>query len=181
MGKIIVLFGPSAAGKSEIQKNLSAMNFPKIITATTRQPREYEKDGVHYHFLDRKTFETYMEQQMFVEWTEYNNEWYGTLKSSVEEIIRGNSAGHIIMDLRGVQSLKEQFTNIVSVYIGANIESITRRLHDRNSPESEMNWRLNKALTDELSPSYQAHADYVIWNNDDTNIKDTLNKIYEIL
>lgn len=181
MGKLLVLYGPSAAGKSEIQNMLASIDLPKIITVTTRPPRADEIHGVHYHFTDRSDFQEKIDQDQLIEWTEYNGEFYGTLTSSIEEIIHGGTIAHIIMDIQGVLALKEHFAQIVAVYIGADIESIRRRLQDRGSSQEEISWRLEKAVTEELSPSYQSVADYIIWNNDSTDFRETVGKIKQII
>jgi len=181
MGKILALYGPSAAGKSEIQKKLTSMNLPKLVTATTRPPREKEMQGVHYHFFDRPTFEKNIKLGKFVEWTNYNNEYYGTLKLTIKDVIKSNTIGHIILDIQGIIALKKNSPGVVAVYIGANLASISRRLLERGSSQEEIQWRINKAVNDELAISYQNIADYIIWNNDGTSFNETINKINKII
>jgi len=70
---------------------------------------------------------------------------------------------------------------VVAVYIGANLASISRRLLERGSSQEEIQWRINKAVNDELAISYQNIADYIIWNNDGTSFNETINKINKII
>jgi guanylate kinase len=174
LGKIFVLYGPSSAGKSKIQKALTTKAFPRIITATTRAPREGEVDGVDYFFMSHDLFKQHLNNQDFVEWTSYNGEYYGTLKSSIINIQTGQISAHIILDLAGLIALKNLFANIIAVYIGVNMESIQRRLLERESSSEEMEWRLNKAITEELTEAYIQYADLVIWNNDGTELRETV-------
>jgi guanylate kinase len=174
LGKIFVFYGPSSAGKTIIQKALTTKAFPRIITSTTRTRRDGEADGVDYFFMSHELFKKHLNNEDFVEWISYNGEYYGTLKASIRKIHTGNKNAHIILDLAGVISLKKLFSNTIAIYIGANIESIQRRLLERESTQEEVDWRLNKAITEELTEAYIQFADLVIWNNDGTELSETV-------
>lgn len=78
---MIVLMGESASGKSSIEKYLvDVYEYNKIVSYTTRQPREGEVDGVDYHFITIKQFKSLKEQGFFAETAVYNNWYYGTAK-----------------------------------------------------------------------------------------------------
>jgi guanylate kinase len=181
LGKIIAFYGPSASGKSEIQKELTNSGYQKIITATTRPSRQNEEDGVHYIFMDAEQFDQHIQANAFIEWTCYNGQYYGTLKSSIEHILNQDGIAHIVLDLAGVLSLKKLYQDIIAVYVGANIETIARRLEMRGGLPEENGKRLKKAEEVELSDDYIQHADVIVWNHDGVDFTDTLNKVREII
>lgn len=181
MGNIFAFYGPSASGKSEIQKELANSGYPKIITATTRSPRPHEESGVHYIFMTAAQFEHELEDGSFIEWTQYNGNYYGTLKSSIEEVLRHDGKAHIVLDLAGVLALKQLYSGTVAVYIGADIETITRRLTLRGSLTEETVNRIQKAEQVELSSAYTQHADEIVWNHDGVDFNDTMARIHQII
>ncbi|WP_054026574.1 guanylate kinase [Bacillus sp. FJAT-28004] len=181
MGKIFAFYGPSASGKSEIQKELTLSGFQKIITATTRAPRLNEEAGVHYIFMEVPHFKDHIQTNSFIEWTQYNDQYYGTLKSSIEEVLDQDGKTHIVLDLAGVLALKKRYTNIVAVYVGANIESIKRRMASRGGLPDEMIKRVKKAEEVELTSEYMQHADVIIWNHDDIKFKNTMMQVMQII
>ncbi|MFX3631752.1 MAG: guanylate kinase [Candidatus Pristimantibacillus sp.] len=181
MGVIFALYGPSSSGKTEIQKHITSSSLPRIITATTRAPRNKETDGTHYIFMDKSEFQNQILNNRFIEWTEYNNELYGTLKSSIEKLATDNKCASIILDLAGVLSLKKLHHNVFAIYIGANIESIERRLQIRNNTSEELEQRILRAKELELGEEYLQAADAIVWNNDGTDFSETLEKVKGII
>ncbi|MHA7965750.1 guanylate kinase [Paenibacillus sp. CAU 1782] len=174
---MIALYGPSASGKTEIQAFLSRIGVPKLITATTRKPREGEKDGVHYHFMSHPAFEKGLTEGAFLEWTRYNGELYGTLAASIEETATVRQHAAIILDLAGVMALKERYSHVFALYIGADITSIKRRLLDRGGDSDDRDRRIRRAEEIELGQEYLNAADEIVWNNDGTAFEDTLRKV----
>ena len=83
--KLIILTGPSGVGKGTVVKKIlgKEKNFWLSISATTRQPREGEKDGENYYFLNQEKFKEMIEQSMFLEWAQFAGNYYGTPLSSV--------------------------------------------------------------------------------------------------
>lgn len=181
MGKIFAFYGPSASGKSEIQKELTLSGFQKIITSTTRLPRPNESDGIHYIFMETSQFEIHIRADAFIEWTRYNEHYYGTLKSSIEEVFDQNRNAHIVMDLAGVLALKKRYDHVIAIYVGADVESIKRRLVTRGGMPEEIAKRVQRAEEIELKSEYMQHADVVIWNHDDTRFNDTMTQVREII
>src|SRR5207247_772618 len=97
--RVVVLSAPSGGGKTTIAKALLARR-PDIgysVSATTRPPRPGEQNGVAYHFLSRDEFARRRDAGEFVEWAEYAGEWYGTLQSEVDRVLR--SGRHVLLDI----------------------------------------------------------------------------------
>ena len=83
---MIVLSGPSASGKTEVAKKLMAnYGIKRVITTTTRDMRINEVDGVDYYFVSKDRFQEMIKDDLFVEYTNYNGNFYGSLKSEVAD------------------------------------------------------------------------------------------------
>ena len=83
---MIVLSGPSASGKTEVAKRLmNQYGIKRVITTTTRPMRKGEVDGVDYYFVSKERFKEMINEDLFVEYTEYNGNFYGSLKSEVAD------------------------------------------------------------------------------------------------
>ena len=88
--KLIILTGPSGVGKGTVVKEIldKDKNIWLSISATTREPREGEKDGENYYFLKQEKFKEMIEQNLFLEWAQFAGNYYGTPTSSVNEKIK---------------------------------------------------------------------------------------------
>ncbi len=109
--RIVVLSAPSGGGKTTIAKQLLARR-PDVgysVSATTRRPRADEQDGVAYHFLTRDEFARRRAAGEFVEWAEYAGEWYGTLQSEVDRVVKAGK--HVVLDIevQGAAQVRERY------------------------------------------------------------------------
>jgi guanylate kinase len=150
-GKLVIISAPSGAGKTTIVRHLldSNLNLSFSVSATTRQLRGDEKDGVDYFFLSVQEFKKRIENDDFVEWEEvYKDLMYGTLKSELERIwANGN---HVLFDVdaQGGITLKKKFgTDSIAIFImPPSVEELENRLVKRatDSPE-KIRMRVDKA------------------------------------
>src|SRR4051812_39060666 len=87
-GVIFVLSAPSGAGKTSLSKRIIAQmpDVVQVVTCTTRAPRPGEQDGREYHFLSHQAFEQHIAAGDFLEWAQFNGQFYGTLRQSVEAV-----------------------------------------------------------------------------------------------
>jgi guanylate kinase len=150
-GKLVIISAPSGAGKTTIVKHLldNGLKLSFSVSATTRQRRSNEIDGIDYFFISVPEFKKRIENNEFVEWEEvYKDLFYGTLKSEIERIwAKGN---HVIfdVDVQGGIKLKEIFGNkSIAIFImPPTIEELENRLQKRNTESSEhLKMRLAKA------------------------------------
>ena len=168
--KIIIITAPSGAGKTSITKHL-LKTFPGqlafSISAATRQKRNYEEDGVDYHFMSVDEFKEKIQNQSFVEWEMvYEGKYYGTLKSEIHRIWKGEKIPLLDIDVQGAVHVRQQHPEqTLSIFIEPpSVEELKRRLNSRGTETSEsLATRVNKA-TYELS--FKDHFDKVIVNND---------------
>ena len=169
MGKILIFSAPSGSGKSTIVNYLLTLNIGLefSISATSRQPRGQERDGVEYYFLSTEEFERRIAAGEFVEHEEvYSGCYYGTLRSEVSRIW---DKGHVIVfdvDVVGGLNLKKIFgDDAMTIFVQApSVDELRRRLIGRGTDSMEkIEQRLAKA---EKEMSYAPQFDTVIVNDD---------------
>jgi guanylate kinase len=139
-GRLIVVSGPSGAGKDTlIQAALEAIpELALIASATTRNPREGEVEGIDHVFLSREEFERWIEEDRLLEWAEYSGNLYGTPKQSVEELLEGGRSVILRIELQGARKIKERRPDAVMVFVRApSLEETRRRLERRATETSE--------------------------------------------
>lgn len=169
MGKLVIFSAPSGSGKTTIVREL-LKRFPRFefsISATSRQPRGQEQNGVDYYFLTHDEFRARTERDEFVEWEEvYAGTCYGTLRSEMERIW---GKGNIIVfdvDVMGGINLKSLFKDdACSIFImPPSVEELERRLRGRGTDaEDVIRKRIDKA---EFELSKASQFDYTVINDD---------------
>ena len=143
-GKVIIISAPSGSGKSTIINRLmdeGRLNMQFSVSATNREPRGDEKNGVAYHFLTDAQFRQAIADDAFLEYEEvYPGRFYGTLKSEIDRIAANGSNVVLDIDVNGGIRVKQLLGDrALSVFIEPpSIEELRRRLENRNtdSPES---------------------------------------------
>jgi guanylate kinase len=158
---LLVVSGPAGSGKTTLCDRMLA-SFPslsRIVTATTRQPREGEVDGQDYFFLRESEFEAMLAQNAFYEHARVHGRLYGTLK---REVIASLEAGRDLMlniDVQGAATIRERVmadtevsVNLVSVFIQPpSIETIRERLQARSTDSPEEIERRIASAIEEMS------------------------------
>jgi len=177
-GKLIVIAAPSGSGKTTVVKNLisdKSLNLGFSVSATSREKRENEINGKDYYFLSKDEFEEKINLNEFIEWEEvYDNTFYGTLKSEINDL---NSLGkNLIFDIDAIGglSIKKEFPeNTLTVFIcPPSLEELENRLRKRGADsEEKIKIRLSKA-SKEMSMSVL--YDYAIENH---NLEETVAKV----
>ncbi len=167
--KIIIITAPSGAGKTSITKHL-LKTFPQLafsVSAATRSPRSYEKNGVDYYFISTEEFKEKIQNNEFVEWEMvYEGKYYGTLKSELERIWKNKRVPVLDIDVKGAIHVRQQFpSSCLSVFIEPpSVEELKRRLMGRGTESAEsLEARINKAT---FEISFKEHFHHIIVNSD---------------
>lgn len=141
-GKVLILVAPSGGGKSTIAKRLFK-DFPDLkfsVSATTRNPREGEENGVHYHFLSPEEFQHRIESNDFLEWEEfYGGSRYGTLRSEVDKILKSGYFVLLDIEIKGALNVKRIYGDeSLSLFIQPpSFEVLEQRLRERGTETEE--------------------------------------------
>ena len=164
---LVILSSPSGGGKTTIARALMAdrEDLGFSISATTRAPREGERDGVDYHFLPADEFARRRDAGAFLEWAEYGGHLYGTLESEVDRVLAGGR--HVVLDIeiQGAAQIRQRRADVVSIFVlPPSADVLIQRLTKRASDDRES---LARRLTQAGIELQQAeHYDYVVVNDD---------------
>ena len=166
-GSLYVISGPSGAGKGTLVERILD-GHPDItlsISATTRQPREGEVDGVHYHFMSVDKFEDVIAHDGFIEWAQVHSNYYGTPLAPIEQHLAAGDTVLLEIDVQGAFQVLDKLPQAKLVFIAPpSIEELERRLRGRGTETEEViAQRLANAKGEmEASKDY----DFVIVNDD---------------
>ncbi|MCM1035764.1 MAG: guanylate kinase [Bacteroides sp.] len=142
-GKIIVISAPSGSGKSTIINSIleeGCFDLDFSVSATNRNPRPGEEDGVHYHFLSTEEFRNAVDSGQFIEWEEvYPGRYYGTLRSEIDRMLRHGHNVILDIDVRGALNVKKIYGDTArTIFIAPpSIEELRRRLEQRGTDDAD--------------------------------------------
>ena len=165
-GKIVVISGPSGVGKGTIcKKIMEIINAKYSVSTTTRSPREGEVNGVDYYFVTKEEFRRKISKEEFLEYNIYNDNYYGTSKDVVFEMIDKGINVILEIDVNGAYNIKKKFPQALLIYIAPpSIEVLRQRLIDRGTePISVINQRMEIAEEELRRIDFY---DFVIINDD---------------
>ncbi len=177
-GKLVVLSGPSGVGKDTVANEYIKNNNAIIsVSATTRKIRNGEVDGINYYFLNENEFKNWIEKDNFLEYAMYNNCYYGTPKSKIEENLNNGIDVFLVIEVKGGLQIKEKVKESILIFLlPPDMDELKRRLSNRNTDTKEMIDNRMKIAEEEIKVSEK--YDYRIINND---IKTTVKQIENII
>lgn len=165
-GDIFVVSAPSGAGKTTLIRRLLAemSDIHFSVSHTTRPPREGEKEGVDYHFVDRDEFESMMRRGAFLETAEVHGNLYGTSAGPVDEALAQGKDALLDIDSQGASSLRKLRPGSILVFIlPPGVQALRERLAKRGQERPEDLQRRIEAAGKEVAalPMY----DYCVVND----------------
>lgn len=169
MQKVIILSGPSGVGKNTLGDFL-LQHFPELsysVSATSREIRQGESDGVDYHFMNNESFEEKIHQDELLEWQEvYEGTYYGTLKNELDRINQLDKFPLLVVDVFGALNVMKNLKfKPLSVFIQApSLEVLEHRLKSRGTDSAEKIAKRIEKASIEMQESIQ--FDISIINDD---------------
>lgn len=169
-GKTFIVSGPSGVGKSTVLKALLERRRDVYfsVSATTREMRPGEEDGVHYHFLEVDTFRQWIARGEFLEYAEYVGNFYGTPKRYVDEAMDRGEDVILDIEIQGAIQVKSKRPETVSIFIAPpSWTELERRLTERGTDSPD---KVQKRLLRAKVEFQTAHTyDYFVINDNVDN------------
>ena len=177
-GRTFVVSGPSGVGKSTVLKALleSRKNLYFSVSATTRDPRPGELDGIHYHFMDVESFRKWIAMDQFLEYAEYVGNFYGTPKKFVDDAMEAGKDVILDIEIQGAIQVCSKRPDTVRIFIAPpSWAELERRLTERGTDSPE---KIQKRLLRAKVEFQTAHTyDYFVINDTVENAVGELNAI----
>lgn len=177
-GLLIVVSGPSGVGKDTLVREYMKNNKAVLsISATSRKMRSNEKDGVDYYFLTNEEFESKIKENDFLEYAIYNNCYYGTPKSKIEEELNNGNDVFLVIEVQGGFQIKEKIKDSILIFVlPPSMEELKNRISKRGLDSKEDIENRLKIAEEEIKVSNK--YDYLIVNN---NIDTAVEKLKLII
>jgi len=166
-GLLIVLSGPSGAGKGTLcQELLRQMpNLRYSVSSTTRCPRPGEVEGIHYYFRQRQEFEAMLARDELLEWAEFCDNYYGTPRFAVEQAIQEGLDVILEIEIQGALQIKKRFSQGVFTFIvPPSLDVLSERIHKRGTESEKVIQKRLATAIQELE--YVSEYDYVVINDE---------------
>ena len=169
LGTLYIVSAPSGAGKSSlisalIEKN-TQNNLQVSVSHTTRAPRTGEENGIHYHFVNVDAFKALIDDNVFFEWAQVFDNYYGTSRTVIEEQLAKGIDVFLDIDWQGARQVKELMPQAKGIFImPPSRTELERRLVGRGTDSEEViNSRMQQAVSE---MSHFDEYDYLIINDD---------------
>ena len=163
-GLLVVISGPSASGKGTVNAFVLAdERFEYSVSATTRAPRVGEIDGKDYHFITKAEFERLIAEDGVIEYTFYCENYYGTLRSFVEE--KRNAGKNVVLEIEvdGAMQVRKKYPDAVLIMLlPPSFKEQERRLRSRGTEEESV--ILKRLAQTRKEVPFADQYDYIVYN-----------------
>ena len=181
-GRLILFSGPSGVGKTTILKRLrERCSLPIIesVSATTRARRPGETEGVSYYYMTREQFQSHIDQNDFLEYTEVfgRGDMYGTLKEPVNRALADRKWIILELDVVGALKVLKIHPDAITIFVHpGSIEELEKRLRGRGTESEEALARRLEVATGEIESS--SKYKHIVYN---TSVEQTVDEICSLL
>jgi len=166
-GSLFVVSAPSGAGKTTLCRALRNV-YPDIqysVSHTTRKPRQGEKEGVDYHFMDKHTFLDMRDQGYWAEWAKVHGHYYASSAKILDQTLSGGDDILLDIDVQGAMQILKRYPDAVTIFIMApSLDSLKQRLIQRGTENTQTIEK--RLLNAEKEISRKVNYRYVIVNDD---------------
>ena len=179
-GLLVIFSGPSGSGKGTIMKSLLASRDDTVLSVsmTTRAPRPGEIDGYHYHFVTREEFQKTIEEDGFLEYAEYNGNFYGTPEAPIRRLLNEGKNVMLEIEVQGAEKVMDHRADVVSIFITIpSFEELERRLRGRGTETEEVIRGRMKTSQYELSRAFRYQ--YIVLNDEVDKAVNRINTIID--
>ena len=179
-GLLVIFSGPSGSGKGTIMKSLLAQREDTVLSVsmTTRAPRPGEIDGYHYHFVTREVFEQTIAEDGFLEYAEYNGNFYGTPEAPIRRLLNEGKNVMLEIEVQGAEKVMDHRSDVVSIFITTpSFEELERRLRGRGTETEEAIRGRMKTSQYELSRAFRYQ--YIVLNDEVEKAVERINTIID--
>jgi guanylate kinase len=166
-GKLFVFTGPSGSGKTTLAQSVLKEYdfFQRVVTCTTRAPREGEVNGKDYHFVSKEKFLDFIAQGALLEYATVYDNYYGSLKAEVEKVIESGKSVLLVVDVQGALTIKQKFPSAVNIFIKTpSLSILKKRLIMRGTDSMAVIDKRMQTAKEELK--LENKFDYVVVNAD---------------
>ncbi|HWQ50489.1 MAG TPA: guanylate kinase [Terriglobales bacterium] len=177
-GSLIVLSGPSGAGKDTVLGPLlkELGNLTYSVSATTREPRPGEVGGKHYHFITRERFEALVKNGEMLEHAQYGGNLYGTPKRPTDEMLAAGTDVLLVIEVQGALQVKAQRPEAIMIFLAPpSVSALEARLRGRATESDEA--IAERLLTAKRELEQAENYDYIVINEDIVRAKDEIASI----
>lgn len=178
-GLLLVFSGPSGTGKGTVLKELlnKNHNIKLSVSATTRQPRAGECDGVHYFFMTNEEFEQQITDGNMLEYAQYCGKYYGTPSVPIQNWLANGMDVALEIEVQGARQIKEKCPDCISIFVlPPSLKELEKRLRIRNTEDEETIQKRLKIAQEEIITAKD--YDYVVVND---TVSHTVQQIHQII
>lgn len=166
-GLLIVLSGPSGVGKGTVRAAIfknNIYNYIYSVSATTRQMRPGEVDGVDYFFTSREEFEKLIEEDALLEYAEYVGNYYGTPIRAIEDNLSKGYDVFLEIEVQGAMKVRERMPDGIFIFLAPpNLNELESRITGRGTDNQEIIYERMQKAREEIE--MMKHYDYVVVND----------------
>lgn len=178
-GKLVLYTGCSGVGKGTILEKIKERD-PNVwvsVSNTTRGKREGEIDGVHYVFVTKEQFENLIKENGFLEYAKYCDNYYGTPKKPVEDMLADGRTVILEIEVKGGLQIMEKYPDVVSIFIlPPSLDELEKRLRNRGTEDEETIQKRLSEAKHELG--FKDKYNYNVFND---NLDEAVDEIINII
>ena len=180
-GLLIILSGPSGVGKGTVRAAIfkdNKFNYVYSVSATTRQSRPGEVDGVDYYFVSKEQFKQYIEEDALLEYAEYVDNYYGTPIQKIEENLAAGNDVFLEIEVQGALKVRERMPEGIFIFLAPpSLDELKSRITGRGTDREDVILERMQMAKEEID--MMQHYDYVVVNDTVEHAVDKVNAIIQ--